>query len=108
MIVRLWTTGVDPDRVDEYRAFATERSLQMFRSQGGFLGVLFTESESQFAVMSFWRDRGSAQALEASSSYQSTVQAITATGFLTGAQNVEIFEVVGGELTEAAGRAVHD
>jgi hypothetical protein len=88
--------------VDEYRSFAKQRSLPMFRSHRGFLGVLFTEAESDFAVISFWQDRDCAEALEGSATYKDTVTRILAGGFLSGEQSVEIFEVAGGELTEAA------
>jgi hypothetical protein len=42
LIVRIWRTGVDPDRALEYREFAQSRSLPMFRNQPGFRGVLFS------------------------------------------------------------------
>jgi hypothetical protein len=32
LIVRIWRTGVDPDRALEYREFAQSRSLPMFRN----------------------------------------------------------------------------
>jgi heme-degrading monooxygenase HmoA len=101
MIVRIWRTGVDPDRVAEYRMFAEQRSLPMFRSQTGFLGVLFVEAESDVAVISFWQDRDSAEALERSATYKDTVTRILAAGFLSGEQSVASFEVAGGELTDA-------
>ena len=101
MIVRIWTTRVEPTRVDEYRSFAIERSLPMFREQDGFLGVMFTESELRFAVISLWTDRRAAEALESSASYRATVAAITRAGFLTGSQGVEILDVKGGHVDVA-------
>ncbi|HEX2241045.1 MAG TPA: hypothetical protein VHJ82_07905 [Actinomycetota bacterium] len=101
MIVRIWTTGVDRMRVEEYRSFAAERSLPMFRDREGFLGVLFTEGDTYFAVLTFWKDRHSAEALESSPSYRATVQAITQTGFLTGRQDVDVLEVRHGHFEEA-------
>lgn len=99
MIVRIWRTGVDPARVDEFRAFAAERSLPMFERQEGFLGVLFTETEHDYATVSFWRDAASVDALGRSESYAETVAALVATGLLTGEQTVEVFHVGGGRLT---------
>jgi len=106
VIVRIWTTGVDPQRADEYREFAAVRSLPMFRIQEGFRGVLFTERGSQFAVISLWRDRAAVDSLETSPTYQETVAAILATGFLTDEQRVDVFEVKGGELTQAVTRFI--
>jgi heme-degrading monooxygenase HmoA len=102
MIVRIWRTGVDPARLSEYRAFATEQSLPMFRQQEGFLGVLFTEGEDGCAVVSLWRDRAAADALESSQSYRDTVAAISNTGFLKGTQTVEILDVTEGHVTHEA------
>lgn len=96
--MRIWTTGVEPNRVDEYRSFALERSLPMFCTQNGFLGVLFTEAQARFAVISLWKDRMALEALERSESYRSTVNAIISSGFLTGNQNIEVFEVNSGYI----------
>ena len=102
VIARIWRTGVDPARVGEYRAFAERRSLPMFRSRPGFLGVLFAEGERGFAVITLWLDRAAAGALERSDAYRATVADIVATGFLTGAQGVEVLDVAGGDLDRAS------
>lgn len=106
MIVRIWRTGVDPARVAEYRAFAQGRSLPMFEQQDGFLGVLFTESGDDCAVVSFWRDEVAVDALARSGSYAETAAALGATGILRGEQTVEVLHVQGGRLMPEARHAV--
>jgi len=45
VIVRIWRTGLDEMRADEYERFAREHSLPMFRRRAGFRGVLFARAE---------------------------------------------------------------
>lgn len=98
MIARIWRTGLDESRTDEYDRFATERSLPMFRRQPGLLGVLLTRTGDGRAVITFWADRAAADALESAPDYRDTVAAISATGFLRPPQSVELLEVDGGWL----------
>ena len=99
MIARIWRTGIDPARAEEYERFAEERSLPMFRMQEGFRGVLFTTGpDGRRAVISFWEDAGAVEALDRSVSYRETVAALVGTALLRGEQSVELFEVHGGEL----------
>lgn len=98
MIVRIWRTGIDPSRADEYERFADERSLPMFRAQQGFRGVLFTNAAAGGrAVISFWDDASAIDALDRSESYRKTATALGATGILSGEQSVELLEVHGGD-----------
>jgi heme-degrading monooxygenase HmoA len=99
VIVRIWRTGIDPGRAEEYERFARERSLPMFRSQAGFRGVLFASAdETERVVLSFWEDAGAAAALGESPRYRETADALLASGILTGEQTVEVLDVRGGEL----------
>jgi heme-degrading monooxygenase HmoA len=99
VIVRIWRTRIDPARAEDYERFARERSLPMFRTQAGFRGVLFASGEeTERVVLSFWEDAGAVAALEHSPSYGETVDALLATGILTGDQTVEVLNVDGGEL----------
>lgn len=93
MILRIWTTGIDESRADEYEKFAREISTPMFHGQPGFEGLLLARSPSQRTVLTLWRDEGAARALEASSSYTATVNAIQATGFLRAPQAVTVMSV---------------
>lgn len=72
----------------------------MFRSQPGFAGVLFAARPGQRAVITLWADRAAIQALDNSDSYQATVAAIEAEGFLTGKAEVELFELEGGLIEQ--------
>jgi heme-degrading monooxygenase HmoA len=92
----MWSTQVDPERLDEYLRFAHTISLPMFREQRGFLGVLFAGDGGRQIVISFWSDLDAVATLASSSSYSHTVQAIEATGFLRGSSHVEVFALEGG------------
>jgi heme-degrading monooxygenase HmoA len=98
MLVRIWRTGVKPERVAEYERFARERSLPMFRRRPGCLGVLFSRSDGGVAVVSFWQDAAAIQRFDSDPEYAETVEAILAAGFLTGAQTVEVLTVNAGWL----------
>jgi heme-degrading monooxygenase HmoA len=97
VIVRIWRTRIDPARSEEYESFASERSLPMFRSQPGFRGVLFASGdETERAVVSFWENTGAVEELGRSPTYRETVDALLASGILTGEQTVEVLDVHGG------------
>jgi len=93
MIVRTWLTRIDESRAAEYAEFAQQRSLPMFQSQPGFAGVLFGAQPGNRVVITFWDDSRAIEALDTSESYQATVAAIEARGFLRGQSSVEVFEV---------------
>lgn len=99
-VLRIWRTGIDESRADEYREFARRNSVPMFSSQRGFLGVLFAAAPRQRAVVTLWASRAAADALERSSSYRHTVAAIEAAGFLDGESHVELFELQDASMTE--------
>jgi heme-degrading monooxygenase HmoA len=99
VIVRIWRTGIDPARADEYERFAQERSLPMFRAQPGFRGVLFTTAaDGDRAVISFWEDEQAVELLDRSESYRETASALGSSGILRGEQSVEVLDVGGGDL----------
>jgi hypothetical protein len=52
-----------------------------------------------------WRDIASAQRLDQSETYKSTVAEIEATGFLRGESSIEVFELEGFFLEDAAARS---
>jgi heme-degrading monooxygenase HmoA len=93
LIARIWRTRIDETRADEYLEFARSRSLPMFRSQQGFVGVLFARQRAERAVISFWRDLASAHALDDSQIYEATVAEIEATGFIIGPSTIDVLEV---------------
>jgi len=98
MILRTWLTRIDESRAGEYEAFARQRSVPMFRSMPGFAGVLFGARAGERVVITLWDDLEAIEALENSESYQSTVAAIAATGFLEGDSSVDIVELDGAIL----------
>jgi heme-degrading monooxygenase HmoA len=91
--VRIWRTRLDLDLLDEYERWVEERSKTMFREQPGFRAVLFTRSDDQIAVLSFWDDRSAVEALEDSPSYRQAVREIGETGFLLGESSVEVYRI---------------
>ena len=94
-VVRIWTTGLDESRAQEYEEFARSISLPMFRRHQGFVSVLFARSVSQATVITLWSDQAATAALDASGDYQATVRAIEATGFLRPPQRLELLNVHG-------------
>jgi len=98
LVARIWRTGLDRSRAGEYDEFARTRSLPMFERHDGFRGVLFATAGDERVVITLWRDREAATALERSSDYQATVGAIEAAGFLRPPQRVELLDVQGTRL----------
>ena len=100
MLLRIWTTGVRPEREPHYLDYARTLSRAMFLVQAGCLGVFFLRrADGRHAVCSLWRDAAAVAALSDSALYQSTVRGLVATGTLHGDATVEIFEVTGGAVT---------
>jgi heme-degrading monooxygenase HmoA len=99
MVMRIWRTGIEESRSDEYRRFAEGNSVPMFSAQAGFVGVFFAAAPGTRAVVTFWESAAAAEALEQSASYLHTVEAIVATGILCGPTSTEIFELEGAQLT---------
>lgn len=93
MICRVWKTNVDPARLEDYEAFARERSLPMFRAHDGFRGVALYRRGAACFVATYWRSKADIETLEASPLYRGTVEAILASGFLSGPQETETFAV---------------
>lgn len=99
MIARIWRTGVDPARLEDYARFERERSLPMFLEHRGLLDVLFLrEARDRAAALTLWEDESVIEALEASPLYRRTVEDFSASGLLLSKQVVEVFEVEGGRL----------
>ena len=92
MKCRIWRTGVVSGRFEEYERFAREISLPMFRSQAGYRGVMMAGDGPERIVITLWEDDDAIAALDSSRSYRDTVSRIVATGFLTGAQSVEVYD----------------
>ncbi len=88
-LVRVWRTQIDEARADEYERFARERSLPMFQSQDGFVGVFFVRDGGECAVITLWDSAAAAERLESSAVYRQTVSAITEAGFLVGTSSLE-------------------
>jgi hypothetical protein len=97
MIARIWTTGLDESRAEEYQRFADTRSRPMFRRHEGFLGVLFCSAPGRRTVITLWTDERAAATLGDSPDYQDTVAALTALAVLRPPQQVEVLQVDGGE-----------
>ena len=92
-IGRIWRTRIDPQRGDEYRAFAESTSLPMFQAHEGFRGVIFGEHADERLVITLWESREAVEKLNSSPLYLETVARIESTGFISGDQSVETFDV---------------
>src|SRR6266516_3791160 len=93
MIARIWRTGLDESRAEEYDAFAADRSMPMLRRQRGLRAVFFVRTEHGRAAITLWQDLAAAEALTSSKDYLDTVEAIKAAGFLRPPQSVELLPV---------------
>lgn len=91
-LARIWLTKVLEERAQEYERFARDTSLPMFQKQQGFRGVIMLRSGGNGAVITFWDNEESIEALAASPSYAQTVEDIGNQGFLLGESSVEIFD----------------
>ncbi len=98
MIVRLWTTRVEKDRIAEYEENERSRSLPMFRKQPGCLGVMFLRSSENCFALSFWEDLESVEALKTSTSYIEASAFYANSGMLVGEPSLQVFEAAGGFL----------
>ena len=106
MIIRLWTTRVDPSRMAEYEENERNRSTPMFREQPGCLGALFLRSGETCAALTFWKDMDSVKRLATSRSYSEASAFYSSSGMLLGAPSLEVFEVSGGFLQPEASAEV--
>lgn len=93
MIVRVWKTRVDEQRMADYERFAREVSLPMFRRQPGYSGVAIFCRGQDCVVLTLWEDRDSVGALSTSESYAEAVGRINSAGFLLEDQSVELFDL---------------
>jgi heme-degrading monooxygenase HmoA len=98
VILRIWSTRIDPTRIHDYERFALDISLPMFKAHSGFLGVLFARNGSTCKVITLWEGLESVAEFESSKLYRATVDRIIAAGFLRGAQSVDVYHTQGGEL----------
>jgi heme-degrading monooxygenase HmoA len=102
MIVRLWTTCVDKNRIAEYEDNEQNRSTPMFRQQPGCLGVLFLRSGENCFALTFWKDLESVERLKTSPSYLEASAFYSNSGMLLGEPSLQVFEVKGGFLNPEA------
>jgi heme-degrading monooxygenase HmoA len=72
-IARLWRTRVDLSRAEEYERFAQSVSLDMFRSQPGFVAVTMYRRAEECAVLTLWESEAAAAALDCAERYLRTV-----------------------------------
>jgi heme-degrading monooxygenase HmoA len=93
VIARIWRTGLDEGRSEEYDVFAADRSVPMLRRQPGFRAAFFVRTADGRAAITFWQDLAAAEALMVSKDYLETVEAILAAGFLRPPQSVELLPV---------------
>lgn len=98
MIVRVWTSGYDPARLDDFIAFARERLEPFFRSQDGCLGCMFNYDSEQWRTVSYWRDDDAATAVKTSTVYRAILEDLMASGLLAGTQTVKVMNVAGGRM----------
>lgn len=98
MIVRVWNTGYDPARLDDFIAFARERLEPFFRAQDGCLGCFFTHDAVEWRTITFWRDQKAVDTVKDSDIYRTILLDLVNSGLLLGGQQTRIMTVAGGGL----------
>ncbi len=98
MIVRVWTSGYDPDRLDEFIAFARDRLEPFFRHQKGCLGCMFNYDDRDWRTISYWRGVEAIEAVKTDPNYRAMLDDLVASGLLRGDQSVKIMNVAGGGI----------
>ena len=93
MLLRMWWTEFDLDRLDELNEFARTRSTPMFEAFTGCLGHVFAHQGDRFLAASTWIGHHAIGVAEASSLYRETVDSLAATGLLRGEQSGEVFDI---------------
>lgn len=97
-LIRIWRAQIALERLPDLELFVAERSIPMFKSQRGCIGVLFARNGDQAAVLTFWQNEESILALERSAVYFVAVAAIETSGMLRGRSTVDVYEIRDGEL----------
>ena len=104
MLLRIWRTGVDPQRWPEYARFEREHSLPLFRQQAGSMAWFSYARRTAPARPPAHSGKTGAPS-NSSRSHIPTKQLarLLDTGLLTGTQSVEVFEVATGALDALPG-----
>jgi len=98
MIVRVWTTGYAPGRLDDLIAFAETRLQPFFRDHDGCLACFFTHDDDEWRTITFWRDQAAVDGVKHSAVYRTMLDDLLASGILSGGQTVRKMKAVGGGL----------
>ncbi|WP_341896105.1 antibiotic biosynthesis monooxygenase [Ferrovibrio terrae] len=98
MIVRVWISGYDATRLDDFIDFARDRLEPFFRDQDGCLGCMFNYDAEQWRTVSYWRDMAAIDAVKTSPVYHEILEDLVASGMLAGSQSVRTMNVAGGRL----------
>lgn len=93
MLLRIWRTEFDRDRLDELEAFANDISAPMFRDLPGCVGYTYAHDESTWLTITRWDNAESIEAAERSPRYREVVHAILDRGFLGVTQTTESYEL---------------
>lgn len=93
MLLRIWRTRFDPERLAELNEFSKTRSTQMFDSFPGCMGHLFAHRDDTYMTVSMWVGRFHIDRAEGSEIYAETSEALDATGILRGDPSVEVLDI---------------
>ena len=93
MLVPIWRTEFDIDCLEELNEFAKARSSAMFESFAGCMGHMFSHRDSTYVTISMWIGHHAIRQAEASDIYRETVDALSSTGILRGAQEIEVLDI---------------
>src|SRR3546814_5152500 len=96
MIVRDWSTGYAPGRLDDLAAFCNDRLKPFFRDHDGCLACVFTHDDSEWRTITVWRDQAAVDGVKDSAVYRGLLDELLASGILAGEQHVQKLTVAGG------------
>ena len=98
MIVRVWSSGYDPARLDDLAAFCTRRLQPFFRDHDGCLACFFTHDDEEWRTITFWRDQAAVDGVKDAAVYRALLDELLASGVLRGSQTVRKMTSAGGGI----------
>jgi hypothetical protein len=98
MIVRVWTTGYAPGRLDDLVVFCNQRLKPFFAGHDGCLACVFAHDDAAWQTITFWRDQAAVDGVKDSAVYRGLLDELLASGILAGEQSVHKLTASGGGL----------
>ncbi|WP_370156757.1 hypothetical protein [Ferrovibrio sp.] len=98
MIVRVWSSGYVPARLDDLAAFCTQRLQPFFRDHDGCLACFFVHDDHEWRTITCWRDQAAVDGVKHSAVYTALLGELLGSGILQGSQSVLKMTSAGGGI----------